>query len=55
MNKESYDDIAKLLNQAIDYIYNCERYNGGNDGFEARALIGEVERKLKELVEESHD
>lgn len=55
MNKESYDEITKLLNQAIDSIHACEHYNGGTDAFKAHALIGEVKRKLKELVEDSHD
>ena len=55
MNKESYDEITKLLNLATDYIHNCERYNGGNDGLKARASIAEVQRKLKELAEESHE
>lgn len=55
MNKESYDELTKLLNQAIDFIHNCEQWNGGNDGFKARALIGDVKQKLKGLMEESHD
>lgn len=52
MNKESYDEITKLLNQATDYIHRCEYWNGGDDGFNARALIDDVKRKLKELMEE---
>nr|DAY21700.1 MAG TPA: hypothetical protein [Caudoviricetes sp.] len=55
MNKESYDEITELLNQAIDFIHSCEFWNGGDDGFKARALIGDAKRKLKELMEESHD
>lgn len=55
MNKESYDEITKLLNQAIDSIHNCEQWNGGDDGFKARSLIGEVKQKLKELIGKSHD
>jgi hypothetical protein len=54
MNKDSYNEITELLNQAIDYIHNCEFWNGGDDGFEARSLIGEAKQKLKELMEESH-
>lgn len=45
MNKQSYDEITKSLNQAIDHIHNCESWNGGDDGFKARALIGEVKQK----------
>lgn len=55
MTKESYDEITKLLSRAVDSIHACELYNGGDDGFKARALIGTVERKLKELMEQSHD
>ena len=55
MNKESYDEITKLLNLATDYIHNFERYNGGDDGLKSRTLIAEVKRKLKEMMEESHE
>lgn len=55
MNKESYAEITKSLNQAIDFIHNCEQWNGGDDGFKARALISNVKQKLKEMTEESHD
>jgi hypothetical protein len=55
MNKKSYNEIAELLNQATDSIHKCEHYNGGDDGFKARALIAEVKRKLKEMMEESHE
>lgn len=53
MNKKSYDEIIEMLSQAVDYIHKCEYWNGGDDGFKARALIGKVEGKLKQLMEES--
>lgn len=53
MTKESYDEITKLLNQAIDSILNCEHHTSDNDAFKARALMGEVKRKLKQLMKES--
>lgn len=53
MNKESYDEIVEMLSQAVVYIHKCEYWNGGDDGFKARALICEVEGKLKDLMKES--
>lgn len=53
MTKESYDEIIEMLNQAVDYIHKCEYWNGDDDGFKARALIGKIKGKLEQLMEES--
>lgn len=57
MTKEKFDfdEVEKMLNDAIGHIHDCERWNGGNDGRRARALISNVKQKLKELKKESEN
>lgn len=57
MTKEKFDfdEVAKMLDDAVSHIHNCESWNGGDDGFKARVLIGEVKQKLKELKKESEN
>lgn len=55
MNQNFYDEIAKMLDDAVGHIHDCEHWNGGDDGFKARVLIGEVKQKLKELKKESEN
>lgn len=55
MNKDVFDEVEKMLNDAIEYIHACERWNGGDDGRRARALISNVKQKLGELKKESDD
>ena len=55
MNKDVFDEVEKMLNDAIGHIHDCERWNGRNDGRRARALIIKVKQKLGELKKESDD
>ena len=53
MSKNVYDEIVDMLNQAESHIHDCERWNGGDDGFKARVLIGHVVDEIKKLKKES--
>ena len=55
MEKNVYNEILDMLDKAERHVYDCENWNGGDDGFKARVLIGEVKQKLKELKKESEN
>nr|DAY16928.1 MAG TPA: hypothetical protein [Caudoviricetes sp.] len=54
MDKNVYNEILDMLDKAESHIHDCERWNGGDDGFKARVLIGRVMDEIRNL-RNSHD
>ena len=53
MDKNVYNEILDMLAKAESHIHDCERWNGGDDGFKARVLIGRVMDEIQKLKKES--